>query len=182
MAAPSPGLTDAEVAFLDALRTGESANGYARRLDYSESWAKQKSRRIKLKLGVPTIREALQMTDDQVSRGEFDTLVSLINKLGKSLEDLADRPQDKGQQQVVAQRELDVKDHAKALGLTVEEIEKMKGEKQYAQFKSMQERLDAERAALEDEDDDEGEGDQRGVGEKILDGLGGVKNLRREQQ
>lgn len=179
MAELSPGLTDAETSFLDALRRGESGNGYARRLDYSESWAKQKSRRIKSKLGVQTIREALEMTDDVVKRGEFDTLVSLINRLGKSLEDLAERPNDNGQREVVAQRELDVKDHAKALGLSLEDVEKIKGEKAYSSFKAMQERLDAERAAELEDGEEDGE-EETSAGRKILDGLGGITN-RREQ-
>lgn len=175
-------LDDSDRAFLAALAAGETARDYAARQHYGPDWAKWKSRRIRRILGVDTIREAIRMSESEaVSRGEFDTLVSLINRLGESMEKLAERPNDTGQQQVVARRELDVKDHAKALGLTVEDVEKLKGEKEYARFRAMQERLDAERAAAEEEEggeEEDGEGEQSGLG-KVLDGLGGITNVRK---
>jgi hypothetical protein len=59
-----------------------------------------------------------------VSRADFEKLTGLVSRLGDSLEELAKRPGDSGRQEQVAQRELDVKDHAKALGLSLEDVEK----------------------------------------------------------
>jgi hypothetical protein len=172
-------LNESDHAFLQAVASGETAKDYAARCFYGPDWPKWKSRRIRRILGVQTIREAIEMTDDTVSRKEFDTLTSLINRLGEGLEKLAERPDDNGRQQVVAQRELDVKDHAKALGLSLEDVEKLKGEKEYGRFKAMQDRLDKERSELEDDENEEEE-EETSAGRKILDGLGGITN-RREQ-
>lgn len=175
------GLTDAENAYLDGLRSGETSNGYARRLGYSESWGKQKSRRIKRKLGVETIGEAVAMSEaaSEVTKADFDKLTGLVSRLGEAVEELAKRPSDQAQQQVVRERELDVKDHAKALGISLDDVQRLKEEKDYDRFKAMQARLDKEReeeAAAAGEGDDNG--DTRGLGERILDGLGGVTNVK----
>jgi hypothetical protein len=176
------GLTTAETDFLDALRRGETGNGYARRLSYSESWAKQKSRRIKQKLGVSTIGEAIAMSSTEsenggVSRSDFEKLTGLIGKLASSIEDLVERPDSNAAQQNVVQRELDVKDHAKALGLSVDDVSKLLEEKDYERFRKMQDRLDAERAATDESGGDDDDDDEQSGG--VLDGLGGIGNLVR---
>lgn len=174
-------LDESDRAFLHAIAEGETAVAYARRHNYSDDWAKFKSRRVRGKLGAATLREAVAMADDDtgVSRADFEKLTGLVTRLGDSLEELARRPNDQGQQQQVRERELDLKDHAKALGLTVEDVERLKGEKEYRRFKEMQERLDQERAEADDNDDDGdggGNGAGRGIGDRILDGLGGITN------
>ena len=75
-----------------------------------------------------------------------------------------------------------MKEHAKALGLTGAEVEKRLDEKEYARYKTNAERLDAERAAAEaaakPEGEGEGEGEGQTLGEKLKDGLGGLRNVR----
>ena len=165
-------LSGSDLQFLAELRGGISAREYARRHSYSYAWAEWKSKEIRRKLGVHTLGEAIQMSEgasEGVGKADFARLESLVGKLGDALEDLirakpADQP---AAQQQVAQRELDAKDHAKALGLDMKDVEAMLGEKDYARFKANQDRLDKERA--------EAEGD----GEPQRDGLGGILNLAR---
>ena len=136
--------------FLEAVGQGESAAAYARRKNYSRDGAKWKSKAVRKKLGVDTLGEAIQMSEgasEGVGKADFARLESLVGKLGDALEDLirakpADQP---AAQQQVAQRELDAKDHAKALGLDMKDVEAMLGEKDYARFKANQDRLDKER-------------------------------------
>ncbi len=178
------GLTDAERAFLAGLRGGDTIDAAAARLGYSSHWGKWKSRELRGRLGARTIREAVAMADDDdtVSRSDFEQLTKLVGRLGDALEDLAKRPGDEGKQERVRERELDVKDHAKALGLSLDDVEKLKGEKEYERFRAMQERLDAERAAADEgEGEGEGEGDGEnggGIGTRILDGLGGARHVK----
>ena len=173
-------LSPVDVDLLESLLAGGTIAGYARAHDYSRDWGKWKSREIRRKLGVDTIEEALAAMrddDDGVSRADFDKLTGMVGKLGDALEELTKKPGDSGAQQNVRERELDVKDHAKALGLSLEDVEKLKGEKEYERFKTMQDRLDAERAA-EDDDDDSGNGGGTGIGQQIRDGLGGIRNVK----
>jgi hypothetical protein len=175
-------LTPVDLDLLESLLAGGTIAGYARAHDYSRDWGKWKSREIRRKLGVDTIEEALAAMrdddDDGVSRADFDKLTGMVGKLGEALEELTKRPGDAGAQQNVRERELDVKDHAKALGLSLEDVEKLKGEKEYERFKAMQDRLDAERAAEDDDEDDENGNGAGGLGQQIRDGLGGIRNVK----
>lgn len=178
-------LNESDLLFLGALRDGQPAAAYAREHGYSNAWAKWKSKEVRRKLGVPTIREAIAMSTGEnetgVSRADFEKLTSLVGSLGESIDELTKRPADQGAQQQVRERELDVKDHARALGLSLDDVQKLKDEKDYDRFRKMQERLDTERAAaLEDDDDDDDGGDERSAGQKIMDGLGGVTNRPRQ--
>jgi hypothetical protein len=71
-------LDDSDVAFLDAIRAGETANGYARRLNYSVPWAKWKSKQVRAKLGAATIGEAVAMTE--VTRSDLSDLERRITE------------------------------------------------------------------------------------------------------
>jgi hypothetical protein len=179
-------LSEADHEFLAALRGGLTANAYARRVGYSTAWAKKKSRKVRDHYQVATIEEALEMSEreqETVNRADFDRLMGAVGKLGDAVDELknsrgTERP---AAEERVRERELDVKDHAKALGLSLDEVEKLKEEKDYQRFKKMQDRLELERAdeleAVEGEQDENGGG---GLGEKIRDGLGGIRNLERK--
>lgn len=165
------------MALLESLVAGGTIAGYTREHGYSKPWGKWKSREIRRKLGVQTIEEAIAamgVDDDGVSKADFDKLTGLVGKLGDAVEELTKRPNDANQQQQVRERELDVKDHAKALGLSLEDIERVKGEKEYANFKKMQDRLDAER----EEEEGEGGNGAGSLGDRIRDGLGGITNVK----
>ncbi len=123
-------LSESDLAVLDALRHGETANGYARRISYSVWWAKKKSRQVRAKLGVASIEEALAVSEglgEGITRAEFDGLQRTMGQLADALEQLqrakpADQPAAQAQ---VRERELDVKDHAKALGISVDDVRKL---------------------------------------------------------
>jgi hypothetical protein len=169
--------------FLAALRDGDSMAAYAREHGYTLHWAKWKSRSVRRRLGVDTIGEAIaaMADEDGVSRGEFEKLMGLVGKLGDSVDELARRPDSQAARQQVAERQVSLKDHAAALGLTLEDVEKLKGEQEYERFKAMQQRL-SEETALEDDADDEGEGEDEGDGKgsvrTFVDGLGGIRNVK----
>jgi len=171
--------------FLDAIAGGETITAYERRNDYSLAWGWWKSREVRRKLGVATIREAVRMSEQEkegVSRSDFEKLTGLVAKLGDSIEELAKRPNDFGRQEQVRERELDMKDHAKALGLSLDDVEKLKGEKEYERWLKFEERRQKELAEADDEEDDEEDKDDgsngRGVGEVIRDGLGGIRKVK----
>lgn len=118
---------------------------------------------------------------EQVSRTDFDKLTGLVSSLADAVENLAkaqpsEQPAARAE---VRERQLDVKDHAKALGLSLDDVKRLQDEKEYDKFRTMQERLDKERAeadaATNGELDDE---DTRGVGQKLVDGLGGIRNVK----
>lgn len=182
------GLSERDRDFLAALADGETQAAYARRNSFGSDWARWKSREVRHKLGVDTIEEAIEAMgdDDQsVSKSDFDKLTGLVTRLGESLEEFARaRPHEQpAAREQVQQRELDVKDHAKALGLSVEDIEKLKGEKEFARFREMQDRLDAERAEEGDDgvDDADANGAGKTLGEKVRDGLGGITGVKQPQ-
>ena len=106
---------------------------------------------------------------DGVGKADFDKLVGLVTSLGDAVENLAKaRPADQpAAQQVVQARELDVKDHAKALGLSMDDVTRIQEEKEYEKYKKMEARRVKE---LEDEG---------GENEPQRDGLGGILNLAR---
>lgn len=177
-------LNDSERSFLGAVREGESAAAYARRNNYSPDWAKWMSKQIREKLDVHTLREAVTMAEENegVSRGDFDKLFGAFTKLSDTVEELAKRPNDPAAQQQVRDHELDVKDHAKALGLSLDDVEKLKDEKEFGKFKAMQDRLDKERleAEAEEDEDDSANGGGKTLGEKVRDGLGGISGVKQQ--
>ncbi len=163
-------LNASEMEFLQAVGNGEGQAAYARRNNYSRAWAKWMSRKIRAKLGATTLGEALAMSEtasEGVSKSDFDKLVGLVTSLGDAVEGLARaKPADQpAAQQQVQQRELDVKDHAKALGLSMDDVTRIQEEKEYEKYKKMEARRVKE---LEDE---------QGETEPQRDGLGGVSNL-----
>jgi hypothetical protein len=103
----------------------------------------------------------------------------LVSKLGESLEELTKRPSPANEQNV-RDRELDVKDHAKALGLSLEDVERIRGEKEYEKWLGFETRRLKELEDAEEEDGGEGEGNGggKGFGEQIRDGLGGIRNVK----
>jgi len=119
-------LSPSDLDFLDALRHGESANDYARRISYSVGWAKKKSRAIRDKLGVASIREAVEMsTPETISRQEFDALKELQERTADALDDLrkAATPAEKQEaREQVQTRELDEKEMAKRLGISTDAV------------------------------------------------------------
>lgn len=177
-------LSEIDLDLLASLREGGTIAGYARDHHYSPHWPKWKSRSLRQRFGVTTIEEVLLMSDDDqgVSRGDFDKLFGAFTKLSDTVEELAKRPNDPAAQQQVRDRELDVKDHAKALGLSLEDVEKLKDEKEFGKFKAMQDRLDKERleAEAEEDEDDSANGGGKTLGEKVRDGLGGISGVKQQ--
>lgn len=169
-------LSESDLAFLDALRAGESAPHYAERIHYSKRWAKWKSRRIRDRLGVATIKEAVRLSEEAgVTRSEFEGLQALIKQTNEAIENLAKAsPQDKQAAETqVRERELSEKDLAAKLGISLDDVKRVRDENEYGKFKTMQERLDAERAAVVAEEEKLEEEKPQ------TDGLGGVFNLTR---
>lgn len=174
-------LSDVDRDFLAALRDGETIAGYARSHSYSKHWAKWQSRKLRRRFGVQTIGEAVLMGSDEngVSRADFDKLFGAFTKLSDAVEDLAKRPDEPAAKEQVRERELSVKELAEKLGLSLEDVERVKGEKEYERWKTFEERRTKE---LEDE---EGSGEEveengagKGIGEVIRDGLGGIRNVK----
>lgn len=175
-------LNDTDRDFLAWLRQGKTIASYCSSHGYSREWGKWKSRQIRHLLGVETIGEAVVMADDDagVSKLDFDKLFGAVGKLSDAVDELAKRPTTE-KQETVRERELDVKDHAKALGLSLEDVERLKGEKEYTKWLEFETRRQKE---LDDEEAEEGGGDNgvkpKGTVEKVLDGLGGIKNVKQQ--
>lgn len=176
------GLTVRERQFLSAVGGGQSAAAFAHEQGFSQDWAKWMSRKIRSKLGVETIQEAIRLSDDGVSRADFDALKKLLegtNEAVAALAAAAPHEREDAKKEVVT-REMDEREMAKRLGITVDDLTKIRDENDFKKFKGMQERLDAERAAEaaadEEETDDEDEEKSGGI---IRDGLGGIRNLAR---
>jgi len=183
-------LSESDLAFLDALRGGESAPAYAARIHYSKDWAKWKSRQIRDKLGVATIKEAIRLADEAgVTRAEFDGLMKAVAQTNEAIAKLAEAasPSEKEHAQAQVQaRELDEKEMAKRLGISLDDVKKIRDENDFAKFKAHQERLEKERAEADAAAAAAGNGDggEEGDGEdggSVLDGLGGVFNLGRDK-
>jgi DNA-binding transcriptional MerR regulator len=174
-------LSERDRDFLAAISRGESINDYARRHNYSLDWGVYESRKVRRHYGVKTIREAVEMAEDDagVSRADFDKLTGLVSKLGESLEELVRRPNDPAAQQQHRERELDVKDHAKALGLSLDDVEKLKGEKEYEKWKAFEDRRLKELEEEEPEPESDSEGNGGGTLDKIRDGLGGLSGVKK---
>ncbi len=176
------GLSERDQDLLTALAGGETLNDYARRHNYSLAWGQWRSRELRRLLGVATLREAVLMSQGEgegVSRGDFEKLFSAVSGLTDAVEEMRKRPSEPQQQQV-RERELDVKDHAKALGLSLEDVERLKGEKEYEKWLAFETRRQKE---LDEEEGVEGEGEGengkgKGIGEQIRDGLGGIRNVK----
>lgn len=178
-------LSDQEKDLLASVAAGGTLAGYSRDHDYSVAWGKWKGREIRRKLGVATLEEAIRVSQGEpepgVSRADFDRLSGLVEKLGDSLEELAQaRPAEQPAARAeVRERELSLKDHAKALGLSLADVELLKEERDYERFRAMQERLEAERAEEAAEAAASGGNDEgKGAGQRILDGLGGIRNVK----
>ena len=124
------------------------------------------------------------MSEMQVGRGEFDALKALIESTNQAVGKLAEAvtPQEKEEaKQAVVEREMDERTMAKRLGISLEDVQRVRDENEYGKFKKMQDRLDKERAdaAAEVEDEDETTDNGKTIGEKVRDGLGGIRNLDR---
>lgn len=173
-------LSESDRSFLSALAGGETIAGYCRSHGYSRHWGKWKSRDLRRRLGVETIGEAVLMADeDGISRKDFEQLTGLVGSLATAVEDLAKRPQAPEAKETVRERELSVKELAEKLGLTPEDVERVKGEKEYERWKKFEERRLQELADEEGEGEGDGNGAPAGgLGEKIRDGLGGIRNVK----
>jgi len=182
--APSiDGLTASDRAFLDAIRSGESARSYARRNNYSTKWAEWKSRAIRRRLGVATLREAVEVSE---VAGLETKVADLSRKLDAALDAFA-KATTPAEKESTGDR---VESSASALqaelrarGLTMKDLDEKAEEK-------FQSRVDARvRAALEERDRvaaeeaearaaEEASGKGKGTLDKIVDGLGGVRNVK----
>ena len=132
------------------------------------------------------------MTDDGkdgVSRAEFDKLMGSFTQLQEALDELRDvaangtGAETHAASSNVQQRQLSVREAAAALGLSVKDVERLHDEKDYGRFKAFQERLAAEQAAAAPpggEEDEEEDGEGGGLLEQVRDGLGGIRNVRRQ--
>lgn len=175
-------LTERERQFLAALRTGISGNQYARDSHYSESWAKQMSKRIKAKLGVETIMEAILMSEtapEGVSKADFEALRKAIDATNKAVAELAEastaREKEEGKEEVRV-REMDEKEMAKKLGISLDDVAHIREEREYERYKKFEERRQAELAEEEDEEE------RRSGFDRMVDGLGGIKHRVQKSQ
>lgn len=111
-----------------------------------------------------------------VTRSEFEGLQALIKQTNEAIENLAKAsPQDKQAAETqVRERELSEKDLAAKLGISLDDVKRVRDENEYGKFKTMQERLDAEKAAAV-----VAEEEQLKEEKPQTDGLGGVFNLTR---
>lgn len=178
-------LSEPERRFLDAYREQGTIRGAAVSLNYTPAWGFWMARKVRQSLGgLATIREAVMADENgdtpSVSRKDFEGLLSRFEDLQDALDDLAKARRDDGrenqpaQQQQVAQRELSLKDHAKALGLSIADVEHLQEERDYGKFKKFLERLEKE----EDEQAAAVGDDEKGLKDKFVDGLGGIRNVR----
>lgn len=181
-------LSELELSLLAALRRGIPVREFARMHNYSHDWAKWKSREIRRKLGVQTLREAMEMTDGDagISRADFDKLAGVVQATQDAIADLAKAvtPGQRSDAQAQVQaRELDEKEMAKRLGVSLDDVRKIREENDYQAFRKHQERLDKERAdaaaAAAANENSEGDGKGDGDGGRLVDGLGGISNLLR---
>ncbi len=164
-------LNASEREFLQAVEAGESQAAYARRQHYSRDWAKWMSKKVRAKLGVTTLGEAIAMSEGgDGSAAKLDKLTSLIEATNDAVAALAKavtpQQQQQAQQQVV-EREMDEKEMAKKLGLSLDDVAKVREEKDYQVWKKNEERRQKELA------------EEQGEVEPQRDGLGGILNLAR---
>ena len=169
-------LSESEREFLDLLRSGLTVAGAAERMHYSSHWGKWKARQLREKLGVETIRKVRLMADGDglepgITRAEFTKLQEAIAATNRAIEGLAESVSSgerKNGESVVQERVYTEKEHAKALGISLEDLGKLREEQDYSRFRAMQERLERERQEAEEEEN-----------EPQRDGLGGIRNLTR---
>lgn len=175
-------LTVSERAFLEAMRDGESGDGYARRINYSRPWAEWMRGKIRYKLGVERIGEAVKLSEYAGLESRFNALES---KLDSALEKLTQATTPKQERDARA----DINDLLASRGLTTKDLDALADAK-------FSDKIDARVAAVlaareeeaarlaaeaddgtdDDADDDDGAG-RSGV-QKVLDGLGGIKNVK----
>ena len=170
-------LSEKDLAFLAALRNGESANGYARRSHYSIRWAKWKSAEVRRKLGVKTIGEAIAMSEtapEGVSKADFEALRQMIDATNKAVMDLSEastaREKEEGKEEVRV-REMDEREMAKKLGISLDDVSKIREEREYERYKKFEERRAAELAEEEGSEEE-----RRSTFDQMRDGLGGIKH------
>lgn len=170
-------LTQPERDFLDAICAGERANDYAKRINYSIPWAKWMSGKVRKKLGVPTLKEAVKVSE----------FADLERKLTGQIEALANAVREAVTPKEKADAGANLDHELKLLGLTRKDLEAAATAKQEALIDS---RVDAaltareeaakakaeEEAAAAEVDSVDGEST---VMDKVRDGLGGVRNIGR---
>lgn len=170
------GLEPEEAAFVAALRRGETAKEYAAGLNYSWSWAKWMSGRVRQKLGVDTMREAVRVSE----------YADEIKRLGDRLEDLAGAVARATTPQQREQARSGLDDELKLRGLTLNDLDALRESKENDRIAAavdaaLQRRdeekakADAEAAAADAAEEEGNEGGEGGsLGDRVRDGLGGI--------
>lgn len=134
--------------FIEALRAGETARGYAIRNHYHPQWAKWEAKKIKQKLGASTLEEAIRLSeitaeDVAAIRREQRELKEALARL-----EAASTPKQKADaREDVRDARADLDAELKSRGLTREDLDKLQEEKEYERFKTRQDRLESEKAA-----------------------------------
>jgi hypothetical protein len=158
-------LDEIDRAFLAAIRGGESAQSYARRIGYSGKWAEWKSKEIRRKLGVTSMKEALAVSE--LTAEEIAEIRKLKKELEEAKRDLAAAKtpgQRASAREDVAEAKSDLDDELRRRGLTRADLDELQQKKEDdridARIAAREEarRLEAEAAdADDDEADDEEE-------------------------
>jgi len=177
-------LTKAEADFLDALRGGETAKAYAARLNYSPAWAEWMSRKVRQKLDVGTIGEAVEMSEFAGLEGRLN---DLSRKLDSALEAFSKATTPAEKEAATAKAEgaqADLSAELRLRGLTLKDLDALQEQKFQAKVDERisaqlaeRDKVAAEEAAAAAELDN-GDVKEKNLGEKILDGLGGVRNVK----
>ena len=171
-------LTPSESAFLLGLWAGERLRECARRLGYSDHWAKWISRRVRKRLGVNTLEEALAVSD----LAGFERRLS---DLDSKLSQLADAVLSAVTPQAKESARDDLASELKLRGLTLKDLDALREQREServnaaveAALKRREEEA-AAKAAVEEPVEEEPENGKTVV-EKVRDGLGGSRKLDR---
>lgn len=170
-------LSESDLLLLEAVRSGQTLKEFASSRAYSERWAKWKSKAIRDKLGVASIREAVEMSEYAGLEGRIG---GLERKLDDAISALTAAVTPKEQDAAKATIR-DLKDELRLRGLTEKDLDEAAERKQAAKI---DERVAAalklrdEEAAAAAAANGDGEELEPTFGEKIRDGLGGIRNVK----
>jgi len=178
-------LTKAEADFLDALRGGETAKAYAARLNYSPAWAEWMSRKVRQKLAVGTIGEAVEMSEFAGLEAKLDGLAAELRAATEAMK-AAVTPAEKEEAAASARGvQADLDAELRTMGLSRKDLEALRQQKFEASVDARvkaaleeRDKLAAEEAEAKAAELENGEPKEKNLGEKILDGLGGVRNVK----
>lgn len=140
-------LTHRDFDFLEALRRGERPRAYARRVGYSDAWAKFESRKVRRLLGAQTLEEAVSMSE--VTAEDLSAIRRELRDLREAQEKLAAAKTPAAKEEAredVREAKDDLDAELRRRGLSRADLDELQESKEYERFKARQERLEAERA------------------------------------